>query len=353
MRIAIVGYHGAGKTCLFRVLGGKPNPPSGKAPVLNLLNLKVPDPRLERIAKEYNSAKTTPAEITFLDVDNIIGGEKALTDEFLGHARACDALMLLVRGFIDDKVYNPRGKIDSVRDLRDLYEELILSDLEVVDNRLKKLTQEIGRGKKEGIPERDLLVKVRDILEKGQLLKDAQIKPEDEKILSPFAFMTWKPAIGIVNVNFRTNPAEINRACGECVAKGFMTMGIPVGLETELLEIDDHDEKLAFLKEYGYSELCGDCIVKAAYDVLDAITFYVANEKEARALQLRRGSNAHQAAGKVHTDIQSGFIRAEVFNYADLEKLGSLKALRDAGKLGLEKKEYIVQDGDVVFFRFN
>ena len=353
MRIAIVGYHGSGKTCLFRVLGGRPNPPSGKAPVLNLLNHKVPDKRLERIAKEYNSAKTTPAEITFLDVDNVIGGEKALTDEFLGHARACDALLLLVRAFIDDNVYCHRGKIDAVRDLRDLYEELILTDIEVVDNRLKKLTQEIGRGKKESIPERDLLVKVKDILEKGQPLRDVQFKPEEEKILSPFAFMSQKPAIGVVNVNFRTQKPDIDRACSECGNRGFLGMGIPVGLETELLEIDDHSEKMAFLNEYGYSELCADSIVRGAYDILDAITFYVANEKEARAVQLKRGSNAYQAAGKVHTDIQAGFIRAEVFNYTLLEQYGSLKAMRDAGKLGIEKKEYIVQEGDVVFFRFN
>jgi hypothetical protein len=353
MRIAIVGYHGAGKTSLFRILGGKPNPPSGKAPVLNLLNLKVPDERLERVAKEYGSTKITPAEITFLDVDNISGGEKALSDEFLGHARACDALLLLARAFVDDGIYNPRGKTDAIRDLRDLQEELILSDLEVVDNRLKKLSQEIGRGKKEGIQERDLLVKVKEILEKEQPLKDVSFKPEEEKMLSSFAFMSRKPVIGLVNINFRTEKGDVRRAMRECSAKGFMGMGVPVGLECELLEIEDHDEKLMFLNEYGYGELCSDMIVKAAYDALDAITFYVANEKEARALQLKKGSNAHQAAGKVHSDIQKGFVRAEVFNFNELEQYGSLKALRDAGKLNLEKKEYTVKEGDVIFFRFN
>lgn len=353
MRMAIVGYHGAGKTCLFRILGGKANPPSGKAPVLNLLNLKVPDERLERVTKEYKSAKVAPAEITFLDVDNITGGEKALSDEFLGHARACDALLLLVRGFVDDAIYNPRGKVDPIRDLRDLRDELILSDLEVIDNRLKKLTQEIGRGKKEGIPERDLLVKVKDVLEKEQPLREVQFKPEEEKLLSHFAFMSKKPLIGLVNINFRSEKDDINRALKECDACGFMGMGVPVGLETELLEIDDHDEKLIFLNEYGYGELCSDFIIKAAYDVLDSITFYVGNEKEARALQLRKGSNAHEAAGKVHSDIQKGFVRAEVFNFKDLQQLGSLKALREAGKMNLEKKQYIVQDGDVIFFRFN
>ncbi len=353
MRIAIVGYHGSGKTSLFRILGGRPNPLTGKAPVLNLLNLKVPDARLERVAKEYSSDKISPAEITFLDVDNITGGEKALSDEFLGHARATDALLLLVRGFVDDGIYNPRGKVDPIRDLRDLSDELILSDLEVVDNRLKKLSQEIGRGKKDGIPERDLLMKVKGILEKEQPLKDIEFNPGEERMLSHFAFMSKKPAIGIININFRSEKADVKRALRECDTKGFMGIGTPVGLECELLEIEDHDEKLAFLNEYGYGELCSDFIIKAAYDVLDSITFYVGNEKEARALQLKKGSNAHDAAGKVHSDIQKGFIRAEVFNFRDLEEHGSIKAIRDAGKLNLEKKEYIVQEGDVIFFRFN
>jgi GTP-binding protein YchF len=353
MRIAIVGYHGAGKTTLFRVLGGKANPPSGKAPILNLLNHKVPDHRLDRVAREYKSEKVSPAVIEFLDVDNITGGEKALSDEFLGHARACDALLLLVRAFVDDNIYNPRGTVDPIRDLRHLCEELILSDLEVVDNRLHKLTQEIGRGKKEGIAERDLLMKVKDTLEKEQPLREADFKPDDEKVLSHFAFMSQKPVIGIVNVNYKTDKTDISRCLNECGSKGIMGIGIPVGLECELMDIDNHDEKLAFLNEYGYGELCSDFIVKAAYDILDAITFYVANDKEARALQLKKGSNAYDAAGKVHTDIQKGFVRAEVYNYNDLDSLGSLKALKDSGKSMLEKKEYIVKDGDVIFFRFN
>jgi len=353
MRIAIVGYHGAGKTSLFRILGGKANPPSGKAPVLNLLNLKVPDPRLDRVAKEYESEKITPAEITFLDVDNLTGGEKALSDEFLGHARAADALLLLVRGFVDENIYNPRGKVDPIRDIRDLGDELILSDLEVVDNRLRKLSQEIGRGKKDGIPERDVLMKVKEILENGQPLKDIEFLPSEEKMLSHFAFMSKKPAIGIINVNYRSEKTDVERALRECNSKGFMGIGTPVGLECELLEIEDHDEKLAFLNEYGYGELCADFIVKATYDILDSITFYVGNDKEARALQLKKGSDANEAAGKVHSDIQKGFIRAEVFNFRDLEEHGSVKSIRDAGKLNIEKKQYTVREGDVVFFRFN
>ncbi|MCI0482200.1 MAG: 50S ribosome-binding GTPase, partial [Candidatus Dadabacteria bacterium] len=167
MRIAIVGYHGSGKTSVFRILGGRPDEGSSKGGRVNLLNLKVPDERLERIAKEYKSKKITPAEITVVDVENISAGEKALSDEFLGHARACDALLVVVRAFCDEKIYSPRGHIDPARDVVDLCEELILSDIEVVEGRLDKLEKEVQRGKKEGAAELELLKRIKERLDKG------------------------------------------------------------------------------------------------------------------------------------------------------------------------------------------
>jgi GTP-binding protein YchF len=352
LRIAIVGYHGSGKTSIFSIVGGKPGGQEGKGGV-SLLNLKVPDERLERIASEYKSAKISHAEITFVDVENISAGDKALTDEFLGHARSADALLLVVRAFMDENVYNPRGKVDPVKDVQDLCEELILSDYEVVENRLKKLDKELSRGRKECIPEQELLGRIMGSLEAGHALRKIQFKPEEERILSHFAFMSRKPGVCIVNVNFRTEKGTINETHDEALKNKMRGLVVPAQLEVELLEIEDRDEKLTYLQSYNYEELAADSIIRAAYESLGAITFYVANENEARALQLGRGSNAYEAAGKVHSDIQKGFIRAEVFNCSDLAEYGSVKGIRDAGKCNLEKKEYIVQDGDVIFFRFN
>ncbi len=353
MRIAIVGYHGSGKTSVFRVLGGKPDEGSGRGGRVNLLNLKVPDVRLVRIAKEYGSKKITPAEITLVDVENISAGEKALSDEFLGHARACDALLLVLRAFYDEKVYNPRGHIDPAKDVVDLCEELILSDIEVVEGRMDKLEKEIQRGKKEGIAEFEVLKRIKERLDEGKSLRGVVFKPEEEKLLSAFAFMSHKPAMGIVNVNFRTQRDMVDAAIAECDMQRIPAIEVPAQLEVELLEIEDPCEKLAYLESYGYKEIAADSIIRKAYESLDAITFYVANESEARAIQLKRGCNAYEAAGKVHTDIQKGFVRAEVYSFDDLAECGCIAALRESGKCNLEKKECTVNDGDVIFFRFN
>ena len=255
MRIAIVGYHGAGKTTIFRILGGTPNPQPGKGATVNLLNLKVPDYRLERVAQEYCSARITPAEITFVDVDNISAGEKALTDEFLGHARAADALLLVVRAFIDESVYNPREKVNPPRDLQDLSEELILSDLEVVEGRIDKLDKEITRGKKEGVVEREILSRVKERLDECRPLRGVPFKLEEERMLSHFGFMSRKPVVCIVNSNFRTDKKIIDETLQECDNNIMCGLMVPAQLEVELLEIEDHDEKLSFLQSYGYEKL--------------------------------------------------------------------------------------------------
>jgi GTP-binding protein YchF len=357
MKAGIIGLSSVGKSTLFQLLtGAKGAPPSGK-PEVRLGIARVPDARIEGLARIYSPRKKTPASVEYVDVPGVKKGEgSSLVD--LPALRGVDALVHVVRAFESESVPHPDGSVDPLRDARMLELELVLADLETVERRLERLEGSIKKANRpDDVAERLVFLKLKEALESERPLREVELDDEERRRLKSYSFLSEKPLLLVVNLG----EDAIRKADAFLASSGLLAHAARPGLalcpvsatiEAEMAELPTEDAR-AFLEDLGLEEPGLDRVIRTSYALLGLISFLTAGEDECRAWTIRKGTKAHQAAGTIHSDIERGFIRAEVVPYPDLVQAGSLAACREKGTLRLEGKDYPVQDGDVINFRFN
>ena len=364
MKLGIVGLPNVGKSTLFNSLT-KAGAESANYPFCtidrNVGVVAVPDERLDKLAELYHSAKITPAVIEFVDIAGLVKGAskgEGLGNQFLANIREVDAIVHVVRCFDDTNIIHVEGSVDPIRDIETINLELIFSDLEILERRYSKVAK-LANNDKSARKEKEMLERLKAHLEDGKLAKSFEPEDEDEEgFLAEYNLLTAKPVIFAANVkdedlvdDGNSNPyvAKVREyAAGE----GSEVFVVCAQIEQEISELDD-DEKAMFMEDLGIKSSGLDKLIKASYSLLGLMSYLTAGETETRAWTIKKGTKAPQAAGKIHTDFERGFIRAEVVNYQDLLDCGSYTAAKEKGLVGLEGKEYVVQDGDVILFRFN
>ncbi|MBE7021569.1 MAG: redox-regulated ATPase YchF [Ruminococcaceae bacterium] len=363
MKLGIVGLPNVGKSTLFNAIT-KAGAESANYPFCtidpNVGIVTVPDERLDVLTKMYNSKKTIPATIEFVDIAGLVKGAskgEGLGNKFLSHIREVDAIIHVVRCFEDTNIVHVEGSIDPKRDIDTINIELILSDLDIIEKRIDR-TRKMLKGDKKYQAELDTLLKVKEALENETCVRLLDLSDEEKETLKEVALITAKPVIYATNVSeddfidgIENN--EFVKAVEEIAAKeNSLVLPISAKIESEIAELDD-EEKLAFLNDLGINESGLDRLIKASYKLLGLMSYLTAGEPETRAWTIKIGTKAPQAAGKIHSDFERGFIRAEVISYDDLIACGSMTAAKEKGLVRSEGKEYVFQDGDIVLFRFN
>ena len=358
LRAGLIGFPSSGKTALFQLLtSAREAPRSGGKTDANVGVSRVPDERLDRLTALFNPRKHVPATVEFADIAGVGGaktGAQALLD--VAPFRNADALLHVVRMFRDPSVPHPAGSVDPARDVRTMEDELILADLGVVEKRLERLERDLKKANNAELrKEQEILLRCRPALEEGRPLRALALGPDDAKRLRGFQFLSAKPLLLVLNLDEADLPHAndaVKLAGLEPFMSGAATRAVPIcaKIELEIAQLDPADAA-AFMADLGLHESGLDRVIRAAYDLLGYISFFTVGEDENRAWSIPRNTPAQLAAGEIHSDIQRGFIRAEVVRYEHLLARGTLAACREHGELRLEGKEYIVHDGDVINFR--
>jgi ribosome-binding ATPase len=362
LKCGIVGLPNVGKSTLFNALTSAKAlaanyPFATKDPNLGVIT--VPDPRLDKLAELVKPQKVQPTTIEILDIAGLIKGAskgEGLGNQFLANIREVDAIVHLVRCFEDDNVVHVDGSVDPVRDKEIIDMELLLKDLETIEKRLEKLRRQAKSADKEDLRALAFAERVKTHLEQGKLARDFQPEDDEKVFFNELWLLTAKPILYVCNVD------EESVLSGNAHTEAFIRsfgkedaeiIYISAGIEADIAQLDTLEERREFLAEMGLDEPGVNKLIRAAYHLLNLITYFTAGEKEVRAWTITRGTKAPQAAGVIHSDFERGFIRAEVIKFDDYVKYESEHAVKEAGKMAIEGKDYVVQDGDVMHFRFN
>ena len=358
MKVAIIGLSNSGKTTVFNALTGlniqtNVYPTTAGEPHIGVV--KVPDSRIEKVSEIFRPKKTTYAIIEYVDYIGLTKGDMAQNRKVFDLIKDVDAVVHVVRAFERDEVSHPLGNVDPLCDIGTIELELIFGDLEFVEKRLERMEQGVKRGKKPDESERKLLFKCKDFLDKEIALRDVEFREEEQKAMKPLQFLSTKPGVVVLNVGENDLNSDHIKGLQSSITTRYPSLYVLAmcgKIEMEISQLSPDDAKI-FLDDMGIDEPASNKLIRVCFNVLGLLSFFTYAGDEVKAWTVTRGTSAQRAAGKVHSDIERGFIRAEVISFGDFISIGSMHAAREKGLLRLEGKTYEVRDGDIINFRFN
>jgi GTP-binding protein YchF len=362
LKCGIVGLPNVGKSTLFNCLSNA-KAQSANFPFCtiepNVGTISVPDPRLEKLEELVQPERVVPTTMEIVDIAGLVKGAskgEGLGNQFLANIRETDAIIHVLRCFDDGNIVHVDGSVDPIRDKEVIDYELQLKDLETIEKKINSLSRAVKSGDKEVVKTFELAEKIKKHLEGGNSVRSMEFSENDQAIVKTLQLITSKPVMYLCNVDegsVKDGNEYVDRVKEAVKAENAEVLVIGAKIEADITELETYEERQLFLDELGLDEPGVNRLIRSAYKLLDLDTYFTAGVKEVRAWTVKKGSTAPQAAGVIHTDFEKGFIRAEVMKYEDFVTLGSEAAVKEAGKFKVEGKEYIVQDGDIMHFRFN